>query len=32
MNLMQLFMKMDDKVGAEYQKSLVNLNGILEKQ
>jgi len=32
MNLMQLFMKMDDKVRAEYQKSLVNLNGILEKQ
>ena len=31
MNFMQVFMSMDDIIGAEYQKSLVNLKNILEK-
>lgn len=32
MNFMQLFMSMDDMIGAEYQKSLENLKRILENQ
>ena len=32
LNFMQLFMSMDDMIGKEFEKSLVNLKGILEKQ
>ena len=32
LNFMQLFMSMDKVIGSEYEKSLVNLKGILEKQ
>ncbi len=31
MNFMGLFMSMDDMIGAEYQKSLEQLKGVLEK-
>jgi hypothetical protein len=32
LNAMQVFMSMDDMIGKEYEKSLVNLKGILERQ
>jgi hypothetical protein len=32
MNFMQVFMSMEDMIGTEYEKSLQNLKGILEKQ
>jgi hypothetical protein len=31
MNFMRIFMSMDKMIGTEYEKSLVNLKGILEK-
>ncbi|MFN0034397.1 MAG: SRPBCC family protein [Saprospiraceae bacterium] len=32
MNFMQVFMSMEEMIGTEYEKSLANLKGILEKQ
>lgn len=32
LNAMQIFMSMDDMIGKEYEQSLVNLKGILERQ
>lgn len=32
MNFMQVFMSMEDMIGTEYEKSLLTLKGILEKQ